>query len=272
MSVERRWKDFERYVAIGDSSTEGLNDHDPAGGYRGWADRLAERIAAARGDVLYANLGVRGRLTREVRAEQLPAALEMRPDLVSLFVGSNDVLELHFDAARYRDDLAVMQGDLTARGATVIGFTFPDLGPVFSVAHLLQPRLSAMNAAMREASAETGAILVDFARYAVGSDPRLWDEDRFHANALGHERIAWALAHALGLPASGAGWGEPLDERSRPSRATRLMGDLLWGVRYGVEFMQAAITGRRPGHDRQCKRPQLAPIAATDVTATGRVD
>jgi lysophospholipase L1-like esterase len=42
---------FERYVAIGDSTSEGLDEglDDPygAGGHRGWANRLAERLAAA---------------------------------------------------------------------------------------------------------------------------------------------------------------------------------------------------------------------------------
>ena len=72
---------FERYVAIGDSSTEGLKDDDGQGGYRGWSQRLAERIAHAQGSLLYANLAVRGCRTRQVRDEQLAAALAMRPDL-----------------------------------------------------------------------------------------------------------------------------------------------------------------------------------------------
>ena len=48
---------FLRYVAIGDSTTEGLEDPYPDGsGYRGWADRLAERMAQASPGLLYANL------------------------------------------------------------------------------------------------------------------------------------------------------------------------------------------------------------------------
>ena len=35
---------YQRYVALGDSSTEGIDDPDGAGGYRGWSQRLAERI------------------------------------------------------------------------------------------------------------------------------------------------------------------------------------------------------------------------------------
>lgn len=60
---------FKRYVAIGDSSTEGLQDPDGAGGCRGWANRLAERVAEVQGGLLYANLGVRGKRSREIREE-----------------------------------------------------------------------------------------------------------------------------------------------------------------------------------------------------------
>ena len=57
---------FERYVALGDSSTEGLDDPDGAGGFRGWADRLAEHVAAAHPGLCYANLAVRGRSAGEI--------------------------------------------------------------------------------------------------------------------------------------------------------------------------------------------------------------
>jgi lysophospholipase L1-like esterase len=69
---------FDRYVALGDSTAEGLDDPDGQGGYRGWADRLAERIAHHQGGLLYANLALRGRQTREVRGEQLEKALAMK--------------------------------------------------------------------------------------------------------------------------------------------------------------------------------------------------
>src|SRR5436190_8300791 len=181
---------FERYVAIGDSSTEGIDDPDGEGGYRGWANRLAQRIADAQGAVLYANLGIRGRLTREILDEQLAPALAMNPGLATVFAGSNDILRMRFDALRVSDDVAHMQRSLAAGGATVVTFTLPDLTPILPMARVLAPRVRALNDALRSASASTGAILVDFAAHAIGSDPRLWSEDRFHANTDGHVRIA----------------------------------------------------------------------------------
>ena len=79
---------FERYVAIGDSTVEGLDDPDGRGGYRGWANRLAERIARDQGGLRYANLAVRGRKTREVLDEQLEAALAMKPGLAAVVSGT----------------------------------------------------------------------------------------------------------------------------------------------------------------------------------------
>src|SRR5262245_39848376 len=70
-----------RLVAIGDSTVEGLEDPRPDGTYRGWADHLAGHLARRHEGLTYANLAIRGRLAREVRAEQLPPALEMSPDV-----------------------------------------------------------------------------------------------------------------------------------------------------------------------------------------------
>ena len=81
------------FVALGDSTTEGLEDpYAGRSGYRGWADRLAERLATLDPDVRYANLAIRGRKLGQIRAEQLAPALAMAPDLASVIGGINDVL------------------------------------------------------------------------------------------------------------------------------------------------------------------------------------
>lgn len=180
---------FERYVAIGDSSTEGLDDPDGRGGYRGWANRLAERVAVAQGGLLYANLAVRGRRTSQILDQQLGRALELRPRLATLFAGTNDVVARRFDAAEVAADIERIERELVRAGATVLTFTLPDMTPVMPLARRLAPRIEALNRALRGAAARSGARLVDFAAHPVASDPRLWSEDRLHANAVGHARI-----------------------------------------------------------------------------------
>ncbi|CAM4052588.1 SGNH/GDSL hydrolase family protein [Janibacter anophelis] len=82
-----------RYVAIGDSLTEGIGDDPwPDGTPRGWADRLAEMLAAHHGDVEYANLAVRGLRAQQVLESQVAPALAMEPDVVTLTAGMNDLL------------------------------------------------------------------------------------------------------------------------------------------------------------------------------------
>ena len=247
---------FERYVAIGDSSTEGIDDPDGEGGYRGWANRLAQRIADAQGAVLYANLGIRGRRTREVLDEQLAPALAMNPDLATVFSGSNDILRVRFDAARVSDDIAHMQRALATGGATVVTFTLPDLTPILPIGRMLAPRVRALNDALRSASAKTGAILVDFAAHTIGSDPRLWSEDRFHANPDGHVRIAHALAHAIGIPGADDSWMLPLPPGAARSRGAQLGSEIAWGCRSVASWGMGAMRGGGK-EDRKPKRPRL---------------
>ena len=83
---------IRRYVAIGDSQTEGLNDFGDDGQPRGWADRFAESLSGRQPGLLYANLAVRGKRTAEIRRDQLDAALALAPDLVTVVSGVNDVV------------------------------------------------------------------------------------------------------------------------------------------------------------------------------------
>ena len=251
---------FQRYVAIGDSSTEGLDDPDGHGGYRGWSQRLAERLAQVQGGLLYANLAIRGRTTRRIRDEQLGPALAMRPDLATVFSGTNDVVGRRFDIASVAADMERIQRSLVEGGATVLTFTLPDLTPVMPLARSLAPRIRAMNDALRSAASRTGTILLDFAAYPVATDPRLWSEDRIHANARGHERIAAALAHALGLPGADEGWKEPLSAERPRSRAEQWRAELRWASRHLWPWLARGLFPPAVEPPRSPKRPELTPI------------
>lgn len=255
---------FHRYVALGDSSTEGIDDPDGRGGYRGWADRLAAKVARSNPALLYANLAVRGRKSSEILATQLQPALAMRPDLVTLFSGTNDVVGRRFDALEVASVIETMQRAFRANGATLLTFTLPDLGPVLPAARRLSPRIAALNDVLRRVSQETGAVLVDFALHPITVDPRLWSDDRFHANGAGHARIAAALAAALGLPGSDDAWQEPLPPVSSPGRWRRLRSDLRWARRHLAPWLLRRLAGRSSGDARGPKRPRLEPAPAAE--------
>jgi lysophospholipase L1-like esterase len=252
-------KRFERYVVIGDSTAEGLDDPDERGGYRGWADRLAERIAAVQGELLYANLAVRGKTTRQIREEQLEPALAMKPDLVVMSAGMNDMIRPRFDAAAYAGDVEAMQRPLIGQGATVMMFTLPDLRAIMPLARLFGDRTLRLNAAMRATCAATGAILCDLGKYPIGTDPRVWSDDRLHANALGHARVTEALAYHLGLPDTDMSWAEALPANRRTFGAT-LRAEWAWVRKHFLPWLWRHVRGSSSGDGITAKRPRLTPV------------
>lgn len=260
---------FRRYVAIGDSSTEGLIDPDEQGGYIGWADRLAQHIADAQDEPLeYANLAIRGLRTHAIRTGQLDDALAMRPDLVTIFAGVNDVIGPICDFDLVRAELVIMFGEARRAGCTAVTFTVPDPSAVNPLAAGLRDRMAKLNAIIRSEAEGSGVLLVDFAAYPVAADPRLWFDDRLHANTLGHTRMAAALAWRLGLPGFDEGWAEPLpEEPATLTRRERLTGDVDWARQYLAPWVGNGIRGRpaRLGVERKRPMPTLVPRSSARV-------
>ncbi len=256
---------FGRYVAIGDSSTAGYIDPDGRGGYRGWSRRLARRIADTQGELLYANLAVRGLTTREILDTQLEPALALAPDLATVFSGTNDVIAADFDADAFARDMGTMQHALARTGATVLTFTLPDLTPLMPLARRIAPRILALNERLRAVSRASGTRLVDFAAHPVATDRRLWNADRIHANAAGHARIAAALAHALELPGTDARWSEPVQPPLRDGPLVRAAREAWWRTRYLLPYLAARAVS---GADR--KAPHVVPAVLEPVAPADR--
>jgi len=235
-------------------------DVDRDGRLRGWSLRLAERIAGAQGGLLYANLAVRGATTREVVEGQLERALSMRPDLATVFSGTNDVLRARFDPEAFAADVSRLQRGLRATGATVLTFTLPDLTPLLPLARVVARRILRMNEAVRAACADTGTRLVDMAAVPFATDARMWHEDRIHANAEGHARIADALAEALGLPGSDAAWRSPPPAARALAPAEAAWRELRWTARYLLPWGAHALFVRGRGVRSEGRRPRLGSV------------
>ncbi|MER5184163.1 SGNH/GDSL hydrolase family protein [Streptomyces sp. NPDC002896] len=251
-----------RYVALGDSQTEGLGDGDDTVGLRGWADRLAEHLALHHPGMLYANLAVRGRLARHVHSEQLAPALALRPDLATVVAGVNDLLRPRFDADEVAGHLEAMFAALTARGTRVATVTFPDVARITPLARPLSPRVAALNDRIRQAALRHGVAVAETSHHPVVTDPRLWSTDRLHAGPLGHERIAAAVAHALDLPGSNDSWTHPLPPSTTPlpTRWRAVPAELRWAATFLGPWLGRRLRGRSSGDGRTAKRPNLLPV------------
>ncbi|MGH3712245.1 MAG: SGNH/GDSL hydrolase family protein [Micromonosporaceae bacterium] len=246
---------WQTFVVVGDSFTEGLDDPDGAGGYRGWADLVASRLAAP--GFRYANLAVRGKLLDDVVAEQLPAAVAMAPELVSFAAGGNDVMRRSYRPAAVRVTLDDVIGKLTATGAQVLMFTAADV--TTTLPRSILPRVLSFNDTIREVAASHGATLVDLWSDDGFGHVRMWSEDRLHLGTLGHRRVAANVLAALGVAYPQVWRAAPAPVRRTSWLADR-RADLKWARLHLAPWVHRRLTGRSSGDGRQPKRPQLAPL------------
>ena len=256
---DRLDRHFARYVALGDSFTEGVGDLDPnlPNGVRGWADRVAEVLAARSPDFTYANLAIRGRKLDRILGEQLEPALAMQPDLVTIYAGANDIMRPRVDIDGLVEKYAAALGRISAAGAHLVVFTAFDTGGSAIYAPI-RGRFALYNELLRAAVDEHDATLVDFWRMRVFRDWRHWDPDRLHLNAAGHQRIAIAVLDALGVAHDLAPLS--LDEIPSATRRVRVQQDLDWARTHAVPWVHRRLTGRSSGDLVSARRPALAPI------------
>ncbi len=251
--------EFTRYVAIGDSFTEGVGDPDPTrpNGLRGWADRVAEALAGRVPDFGYANLAIRGRKLRPILAEQLEPALALGPDLVTSYAGANDILRprVDIDALAASYDEAV--GRLVASGATVVLFTAFDAGGS-AIYRPMRGRFALYTEAIREIADRHGTLLVDFWRMREYREWGYWDTDRMHLGPAGHQHMARRVLDVLGVPND----LEELPPTPHPELSGRELRaqHLEWTRTHAVPWVHRRLTGRSSGDSVSPKRPTLAPI------------
>ncbi len=254
---------FHRYVALGDSFTEGVGDPDPErpNGLRGWADRVAEVLAKqpglGAGEFGYANLAIRGRKLTAILAEQLDPALDMEPDLVSIYAGANDILRPKVDIDALLSSYDVAIGRLADSGATVMMFTAYDPG-ISAVFRPVRGRMAIYNEGVREIADRHGALITDMWRMRDAPPWAIWDDDRMHLNSYGHSHIALAVLDRLGID---HGLAEPeLPTRLVLTKAEARRENLRWAKEHAVPWVRRRVTGRSSGDLVNPKRPALTPI------------
>ncbi|HVW40916.1 MAG TPA: SGNH/GDSL hydrolase family protein [Amycolatopsis sp.] len=257
---------YESYVALGDSFTEGLNDQLPDGTFRGWADRLAEILAGDKPGFQYANLALRGKMLAEIVDEQVPVALELKPDLVTLCAGGNDVIVPGTDVDEIAAQLDTVVGALTGAGIDVLLFNGPDTKQL-SVMNVLRGKIGIYNTHLWAIASRYGARVVDLWAMTVLRDHRAWSDDRLHFTPEGHRRIALRAADLLGVPNTET-WREPWPELAdHPDWITMRRSDLAWTRMHLLPWIRRHLRGESMGDGLSPKRPQLAPLIAMQQTA-----
>ncbi len=271
-------REFRSFAALGDSFTEGVGDPGADGiGCRGWADRFAEELDSQHPGLRYANLAIRGKLVGEVLDEQVPLAIAMRPDLVSLAAGGNDMLRLRAnpDALAVTFETAVAR--LTAAGCEVMAFTGFD-PKAFPVLRLIRGKAAVFSMHVREIAAKYDCLLADLWPMRVLTDRRLWSPDRLHLSADGHRRVALLASEVAGLRVAGD-WRAPLDaasatpgfQGSANSWLTARWSDLEWVTEHAAPYVSRRLHGVSTGDGLMPKRPELAMLRACATASFGAV-
>lgn len=212
-----------RFVALGDSLTEGVGD--PVGdGWRGWAALLADGLGPA---VEFTNLAVSGAQTRDVLERQLPAGLALRPDVVSVVVGVNDTLRCTFDIHAVAARLDAVYAAFTEQGALLLTACLPDPGAMLglpgALASPLARRQRAVNSVVHALSERYGAVHLHAAEGAWITDRAMWSADRLHPGERGHRQLAvrfHAVLAEAGLATGAAPSPEP--EFAQPAKSASL--------------------------------------------------
>jgi lysophospholipase L1-like esterase len=258
---------WRRYVAIGDSFTEGIGDPDPdaPGRHRGWADRVAAVLAAQVDDFAYANLAIRGRLIGRIVEEQVEPAIALRPDLVTFSAGGNDVIRPGSDpdaVAQLFEDAVVR---LSSTGATVVVFTGIDTNftPVFRG---LRGKVAIYNENIRAIADANDCIVADQWALKEVQDMRFFDDDRLHMNRLGHHEVARMVLRALNVPND----LQPMQPETLPSRTWREARavDFVWAREHLVPWVLRRLRHQSSGDLVTAKRPDAMPMMPP-LTAAG---
>ncbi|MFG2499210.1 SGNH/GDSL hydrolase family protein [Streptomyces sp. NPDC048441] len=245
-----------RFVAMGDSLTEGIGD-PVADGWRGWAALLATGLAPPERDVEFHNVAVSGSQTADVLNRQLPEALVLRPDLVSVIIGVNDTLRCTFDIQAVAARLDQIYAAATRQGAHLLTACLPDPGAMLglpgALARPLARRQRAVNAVVHALSERYGAVHLHLAEDEWVGDRALWSADRLHPGERGHRLVA-ARFHAL-LAARGLAAGSPPScepQLPLPARSASLW----WLATAGTGWVARRCTDLLP---------QLLTLAADEV-------
>jgi len=251
MTQQHPWT---RYVAIGDSFTEGIGDPEPnsPGGNRGWADRVAEVLSESADDFAYANLAIRGRLLQQIMDEQIDTALDLKPDLISFSAGGNDIIRPGTDpdevAGRFESAIARLSRD----GATIVMFNGPDIG-MTPVLGRVRGKVAIYNENLRAIAHRHDAIVADMWSLTELKDPRMWAPDRLHFSPVGHHTIARMVLESLNVEND----LEPYKPEPLPRVSWRQAreGDMTWARTHLVPWVIRRLRHQSSGDGVTAKRP-----------------
>ena len=238
-----------RYVAIGDSFSEGVGDELADGTVRGWADLTALGWANAIGaPISYANLAIRGKLAWPIVEDQLEPALALRPTHLSFNGGGNDMLRPRTTIESIADAFSTVLRRCDEEGVRLVLLSGANPSAQLPFRSLIQRRGDDLSRAVVARVADRPDVVraLNWPDREL-SHPSFWSADRLHMNSRGHHRVAARLLGALGHPAPGEWWSMP-----EQSTADAVRGLAYYRAHVGP-WVRRRLTGTSSGDGRMPK-------------------
>lgn len=238
-----------RFVAIGDSFTEGVGDDLPDGRVRGWADLVAQGWADSLTEpIQYANLAVRGKLIEPIIEQQLEPALALGPTHLSFNGGGNDMLRPRTSISHVSELFVHVVRRCREEGVQLIALSGANPSGQLPLRPVIQKRGDLLSAAVAQRLQPHPDVITawNWPDRELAT-PGYWSDDRLHMNARGHHRVAARVLTALGQHAPSAWWSLPVLPDARSPR----------GVGYYAEYVgpwvKRRLTGTSSGDGREPK-------------------
>jgi lysophospholipase L1-like esterase len=181
------------WVALGDSTAQGLGAPGPQGGYVGQALQQLRRKTGKHWRVL--NLSVSGALIRDVLAEQLPQ-LPAAPELVTCGIGANDIL--YSPPGKLFSDMRSLLGKVPD-GTVLLDLPLP-AGFWWIVGHMSVPYITRINRVIREVAAERALPVAPVSANFTAPWTGKFSCDSFHPSQDGYRD--WTRAVLSVIPAT----------------------------------------------------------------------
>jgi lysophospholipase L1-like esterase len=258
---------FHSYVAVGDSFTEGVGDELPDGRVRGWADFVALGLAMAASDsgtppVSYAKLAIRGRKLGPLIDEHLAPAIAMKPELLSINGGGNDIMRPRVAITSIAKQLDDAVEAAVAAGIHVLLLSGANPSRHLPLGSLIRKRGEQLAVAVRAHYPREGVTFVDNWADQTLENIRYWSPDRLHLGPLGHVRVASNVLHALDVPVPDE-WG--VDAVADDAVSAHARNSAAYYRQYVIPWIGRRLTRRSSGDGRTAKIAALQPVDAESI-------
>jgi len=188
-----------RYLAMGDSLTQGVGAADEATG--SFPALLADRWRADGCDVELLNTGVSGSTVEQLISEQLPQLEPFEPTIITFQSGGNDLVNT-VPIDDYRKNVQTVLEAATGSGARVVVFAQNEWFRAPSgLGYVTAEQREEFDAVLIEEANAKGAEFADLRPlYAQQADENLWVEDGIHPTPEAYDAWASEMADLIGTP------------------------------------------------------------------------